>query len=100
MLRVNFSYLALRDVDDGVEFYDGQQPGLGESFRFAVEAAAGLISTQPGIGGRVGRRQARRLIVDRFPFSLVYGVRNGVAEVYAVPHHRARASNWFGRLPR
>ncbi len=99
MIPLNFSYHALSDVDEAVAFYEGQQPGLGERFRLAVESAAGLISAQPGIGGRVGRRQVRRLLVVRFPFSLVYAVRNRVAEVYAVPHHHARTSNWLRRLP-
>lgn len=99
MTPVDFSYPALLDVDAQAGFYDARQAGLGGRFRAAVADAVSRIAAQPGIGHPVGRPGFRRWAVAGFPFSLVYLVRAGAVEVYAVPHHKQSRRSWLRRLP-
>jgi plasmid stabilization system protein ParE len=67
--------------------------GFHEELRQAVDAVAASPETWP----RYGRR-ARRYVFPRYPFSLIYIVRDDVIEVVAVAHDRRRTGYWRSRL--
>ncbi|TMI91117.1 MAG: type II toxin-antitoxin system RelE/ParE family toxin [Bacillati bacterium ANGP1] len=69
--------------------------GFGEELRHAVEA----VATAPDRWPRYGAR-ARRYLFPRFPFSLVYRLRDGEVEVLAVAHGRRRPGYWQARMHR
>ena len=99
MKRVVFTWQANEDVADAALYYDARRAGLGDRFRDRVAEAVARLSAQPGIGSRVGRRAGRRLLLARFPFSLLYVNEAAVVRVVAVPHNRQRPSSWLRRLP-
>ena len=59
------------DLGAGFDWYEAQQPGLGEQFLAAVQATLSSISLYPEIYAPV-YGEVRRAIVPRFPFAVFY----------------------------
>ena len=95
---------AAAEAAGAAAWYESQRAGLGADFR--ADFKAGLDTLQEGVvpgspwPGRVGERGVKRILLKRFPFSLVYVVSGGGRVVLAVAHHRRRPAYWRGRLPR
>jgi plasmid stabilization system protein ParE len=87
---------AAREFEEAASFYESRVAGLGESFHREVRRTVSLIQEYPSAGASV-RPGIRRVIVDRFPFSIVYQVRAARIEIIAVAHHRRRPGYWRGR---
>ena len=80
-------------------YYEGQLPGLGRRFLADVDAALGYVLGQPEMFPAVeGAGGARRVLLRRFPYSLVYEVHLGAIVVLACVHHRQHPDTW--RAPR
>jgi len=45
----------------------------------------------------IGVGNTRRIVFPRFPFDLVFRVRNQTLQIVAVAHHRRRPSYWLNR---
>ena len=69
--------------------------GFREELQHAVEAVAEAPERWPRHGAR-----ARRYVFPRFPFSLVYRLRDGEVEVIAVAHGKRRPGYWQSRMRR
>ena len=95
MTHVRFSPLASREVQVTAREYERKAPGLGERFIAEVEAATGQLSAFPGSGTGFGPRLRRRL-VTRFPFALLYSVREECVWVVAVMH-QSRGPTFLAR---
>lgn len=80
-----------------IEHYEGEFPGLGADFILAVEAASRRIVSFPQ-HGRPYLGGTRRVLLRRFPFSLVYLNEPGELLVLAVAHHRRRPGYWIDRI--
>jgi toxin ParE1/3/4 len=77
-------------------FYEDQAHGLGANFLDIVSAALSLIRENPEIGVP-HRTDTRRLVLPRFPYSLVYLVDGETVFVIAVAHHRRAPGYWEAR---
>ncbi len=82
---------------EAADRYDAQTPGLGEEFIVAVEYAAGRIAAFPEHGSPY-LAGTRRVVLRRFPYSVVYQVEPEGALVIAVAHHSRRPAYWRDRL--
>lgn len=71
-------------------------PGLGKSFAAEVESTISLIRQFPEAGVLVGTTQ-RRVVVARFPYSVVYRQYPDLVVVVAVAHQRRRPGYWRRR---
>jgi len=91
--RLKFSSRALRETGEAQEWYELQNPGLGEEFIAAMElqlkrlAQAPLLYTEvtPGV---------RRALLPRFPYGLFYAVRGNLVHVLAVLHDTRNPGRW------
>jgi len=88
--------LAREELNEATAFYETSVPGLGEAFLDDVERAIEMLRESPGIGAPVGRR-FRKSILRRFPFSVVYALREEEIVIVAVAHQRRRPGYWRGR---
>jgi hypothetical protein len=79
-----------------IAWYDEQEPGLGRRLNSEVEHAVASVLAQPRSGTPAGA-SARRVLLKRFPFSVVYRVSAEELLVVAVAHHRRRPAYWRGR---
>jgi toxin ParE1/3/4 len=95
---------AAAEAAGAAAWYEAQRAGLGADFR--ADFKADLDTLQEGVvpgspwPGRLGERGVKRILLKRFPFSLVYVVSGGGRVVLAVAHHRRRPAYWRGRVAR
>jgi plasmid stabilization system protein ParE len=73
---------AERDLIDGAQFYESQEPGVGprflETMFEAIESLRALPRRHPIVFGK------HRMLTRRFPFGVYYTVESGVIRVHAV----------------
>jgi toxin ParE1/3/4 len=79
--------------------YEAERLGLGAEFVSEVERAVRRIAFfpqhgSPYLGG------TRRVVLRRFPYSIVYLADQGDLLVVAVAHHRRKPGYWRTRLSR
>lgn len=97
MKTVVFNSLAEQELADAVVYYEEQRPELGLEYLEEVEHAVNLLRRYPETGSKV-RGSVRRLILPRFPYSLLYRIlENGQIRVLAIAHHKRRPQHWLGR---
>jgi toxin ParE1/3/4 len=77
-------------------FYEARTAGLGMSFTTEVERTVLLICEHPDAGSRMGTA-LRKMIVYRFPYSIVYRRDPESVLIIAVAHQRRRPGYWQHR---
>lgn len=87
------------EMMEAAVFYQEQADGLGERFLDDVEQATRLLSEQPLIGQRIDNH-LHRLLLQHFPFSLIYSLEQNEILIIAVAHQRRRPDYWQERLRR
>ena len=98
MKPVQFSDPAAAELAAAVRWYEQRRVGLGADFFDAVASTIELIRSHPEIGAeRRGRSASRQFNVKRFPYKLVYRVRENDLYVVAVAHSSRRPGYWINR---
>jgi len=101
--RVRIEDHAAEEFDAAADWYDAQRAGLGTELVEAVHAAIERLAENPGLAGPVpgvaDRMGARRLLVDRFPYAIVFVEEAGEFVVVAVAHGHRAPGYWVDRLP-
>lgn len=96
---MNFSLLpaAQLELDEAVQWYEAQSPGLGE--RFLVEAvhAFGLIRQFP-VAWHPLSANTRRCRLKRFPYGVIYAIENNNILVIALAHLHREPGYWSERV--
>lgn len=82
-----FTSRATNDVEEAYTWYDSQQVGLGAEFESALASVLRLVKEMPE-AGPVVHRDIRRLLLERFPYSLYYRLTDSTIEVRACLHQR------------
>lgn len=80
-----------------VDFYNGRVPALGAGFVTEVEDAVGRIARHPEAGSPY-LAGTRRVVLNHFPYSVVYRARAGTLLIVAVAHHSREPGYWQDRL--
>jgi plasmid stabilization system protein ParE len=81
---------------DAVSFYESRNVGLGRSFAAEVNQTVSVIREHPDTGSPIGLGR-RRMLVHRFPYSVVYRQDAESLVIIAVAHHRRRPGYWRRR---
>lgn len=71
MISIRLSSDALGDLNDGFDFYEAQEPGLGEYFKACLIADIEGLKLTAGIH-RTVHRNMRRILSRTFPFAIFY----------------------------
>lgn len=86
---IRFHEGAHADLIGAWDWYEGQQPGLGDRLAAAVDRALDQIAEWPASGSPTPDRSERRIVVAGFPYAIRYRVRADHLLVTAVYHqHR------------
>lgn len=96
MKRARFIAAARLEFLAGIIYYNEAQPGLGERFTAAIEAALARALAFP-LAGSPSRSNTRRVIVKGFPISIVYRPESDGIVVFAVAHHARMPHYWRSR---
>jgi len=95
--RARFIGAARLELLAEVIYYSEAEAGLGARFTAAVEEAAARALAFPQ-SGSLSRFNTRRVLVNGFPFSLVYRQEPDGIVVFAVAHHALRPYYWQSRV--
>ena len=97
MTAVRFNPLAERELWKAAEFYEGERRGLGAEFLEEISRSLAFVVEFPK-AAPVIRGSVRRLVVSRFPYSILYRLlQGGGVRVLAIAHHKRRPEFWHGR---
>lgn len=98
-MKAEFHPEATEEFIEAALFYDEQVPGLGEAFVAEVERSVELLFDHPEIGQNIDEELCR-LVLPRFPYSLIYSLEPNKIWIVAVAHQWRRPGYWRGRLDR
>ena len=76
---------AEQEFVEAVDYYNEQCPGLGYEFAAEVKSTLGRISAFPEAWPKLSGR-ARRCITNKFPFGIIYQIRQDCILVVAIMH--------------
>ena len=82
---VVFRRIAKRELDDAIAWYENRHEGLGRDFSTAVEREIERIASSPNQFARV-KKEIRRAVLRRFPYSIYFVVEDPQVVVLAVFH--------------
>ena len=82
---LKFSPRALREIGEAREWYELQNPGLGEEFLAAMELQLKRLEQAPLLYAEA-IPGVRRALLPRFPYGLFYAVRDNLVHILAVLH--------------
>ncbi|GMQ83188.1 MAG: hypothetical protein BMS9Abin05_2678 [Rhodothermia bacterium] len=95
-MHVEVSSSASEDLRSAVVYYSGQGSTLATAFLDEFDRGCTLISESPKIGTPTGDRN-RKLVLQRFPFSVIYRVETDRIFIFAVSHQRRHPKFWHSR---
>ena len=99
--RVRIESAAREELAAAVQWYEEQRPGLGGAFLDSVHDAIARILETPGIAlcvpGCPAALPARRVLVKRFPYAVVFMDSGEELRVIAVAHLKRRPGYWVSR---
>lgn len=95
----------LEDASDeavaATAWYDQEKPGLGLEFEQALDAALDLLEEEVAalvpVPGLPGEKGAKRLLLRRFPYSIVVRESGDEYLVIAIAHQHRRPGYWKDR---
>lgn len=95
-MRVEFHPEALMELEAAQAWYGERDLLLANAFVAEVIRATTDISNHPDRFPRT-RGNERRLVLSRFPFSIIYRIQGNTVFVTAVAHQRRRPNYWRTR---
>jgi plasmid stabilization system protein ParE len=84
------------DIQNAFEWYEQRDSGVGSEFVRAVDSCLALIERNPS-AYPVVYRQARRLLIRRFPYGVIYLVEENFITVIACYHVKRNPKQWQRR---
>jgi len=88
---------AERDLGEAYDWYEAQRPGLGEDFFLCVEVAFEIIRERPRSFPKI-HRNARRTLVHRFPYLILFAEHRDLITIHGVFHTSRDPQMWKDRL--
>jgi len=93
---VQFLPSAQKEILESVAYYEQRDSELGAEFLDEVEETVDLILQYPE-SGKLLNAYARRVLLNRFPYGIVYRVYNEQIVILAVMHLSRRPNYWINR---
>jgi plasmid stabilization system protein ParE len=96
-VKASVSPEADRELSEGASRYAREAAvEIAEAFIDEYERVIALLCAYPDLGAR-WRGRARRFPLRKFPYSVIYYVRDQEVRVVAIAHHRRKPDYWTGR---
>jgi plasmid stabilization system protein ParE len=94
---ITFRSQAQREITEAVDWYESQHAGLGAEFFRTVEATVATIRRNP-YQFQIAQREVRRAVMRRFPYSIMYRVREADIVIVACFHGSRDPRRWTERI--
>ncbi len=95
-MKVDFHPEAAEEFEAAVDWYEAREAGLGLDFAVEVHAAIRLAAAMPEAWSRLSGN-VRRVLVNRFPYGVLYEAESTRLLVLAVMHLRREPGYWMTR---
>ncbi len=95
-MRFQYHPDAVKELTDSIKYYEEKSEGLGAEFLDEVEDGIAQVLTHPD-SGTLLTDYDRRILLNRFPFGLVYEVSGDLITINAVMHLRRKPDYWKSR---
>jgi len=99
MIGYRFLSPAEEEMTEAALFYDAASSGLGNDFLDDVQQAISKLCEYSEIG-EVVASDLRRMLLHRFPFSIIYSIEADIILIVAIAHHGRRPGYWQSRVDR
>ena len=96
-MRIQFLEIAQIELDEAIEHYNYESPGLGEAFLTEVLNALDRIAQFPEDWHPCSKR-TRRCQTRRFPYGIIYQVRKEKILVVAIANLHRKPDYWQDRI--
>lgn len=100
--RIRIDSRAAEELAGAADWYEREKAGLGNAFIDAFENALELLKEDPTpllpIVGRASELGAKRLLLHKFPYSIVVLPKDDELVIVALAHHSRRPGYWEERL--
>jgi toxin ParE1/3/4 len=83
---------------NSIAFYESRLAGLGADYIAEFEAAMVRVCAMPKSFPLDSPPDIRRIVMQRFPFNVLYREAGNTVQVLAVAHYRRRPGYWLGRV--
>ncbi len=95
-MKISLLPLAQIELDEAFSWYEEQAIGLGYEFLDEFDQSVRLIASFPKLFEQI-EEGVRRCLVNRFPYSIIYGIDGEVIVIIAVAHLKRKPNYWTER---
>ena len=88
---------AQAEMDDGITYYEEQVNGLGFEFLDEILDTFKRIKLNPDAWSPLSKR-TRRCLVHRFPYGIIYQIRENNILIIAIAHLHRKPEYWRDRI--
>lgn len=96
--RVVLDLLAEFELEQGRNWYEGKQPGLGIDFVTEVDATIERIRNSPEMYAKI-KKNYRQALVKRFPYAIYYEFNQRTVKIYSIFNCSQDPTKLEERLP-
>ena len=97
-LSIEFRPQAEAELYKSYDWYEEQEPGLGDRFRLELEETIALVETRPNSFPFVEETRFRRALLDKFPFVIIFTQENSTLVIASVFHTSRNPANLMDRI--
>jgi hypothetical protein len=96
-MKINFLEIAQIELNDAIEYYNYELPGLGDAFLTEVLKALDRIGEFPE-AWHICSKRTRRCQTRRFPYGIIYQIREEEILVVAIANLHREPDYWKNRI--
>lgn len=97
MIAIRFHPAARKEILRAFDWYRQEaSPLVATGFLDDFEQTLSLLKNHPEIG-EPGGNHTRRLVFQRYPYTVVYRLKGETLEIVAIAHHSRKPEYWAGR---
>ncbi|MDZ7714793.1 MAG: type II toxin-antitoxin system RelE/ParE family toxin [Balneolaceae bacterium] len=87
---------AAKELTSTIQYYEEKSVGLGADFLDEIEEAVAQALAHPNSGSLL-TKQDHRILLDRFPYEIIYDVSESIITISAVKHLKRKPAYWKSR---
>ena len=97
-MKIRFLTIAEIEVDEAVSWYQKQSEDQDLNFLDELVRAISVITAYPLIAAEI-EPDIRIYFLNRFPYSLIYGIEDNGIVIIALAHQSREPGYWADRVP-
>lgn len=87
---------AAKELTSSIQYYEDKSTGLGAEFLDEIEEAIAQALAYPQ-SGSILTEQDRRILLNRFPYEIIYNVFEDIITITAIKHLKRKPGYWKSR---